>query len=135
MLLSVQPAEITVASTRFVFVVPGHQRWSLRSVFAEASRDVGGAPNRTYTLTITDGTTTVAQVGAADAGNEPGTCQITWANTPAASVFSGTQGITVAPLPPVTLNPGYDIIGEITNGAPADAWITAVAWFDFAYAT
>lgn len=133
MLLSVTPADPFLLPTVFRFTVPGHQRWALRSVRANATRDVGGAPNRVYVLTITDGLTIVAQVGAADAGTEPGSCVITWADLPAASVASGNQGVTVAPLPPVMLNPGYEIIGAINNGALADAWDEAVAWYDFAY--
>lgn len=135
MLLSVQEADPFLLPTVFRFTVPGHQRWSLRSIRANANRDVGGAPNRVYVLTITDGLTIVAQVGAPDAGTEPGTCVITWANTPGAAVAVGGAGFVIAPLPPVTLNPGYEIIGAINNGALADTWDEAVAWFDFAYTT
>lgn len=133
MYLTVSPADPIIIPTTFSFTVPGDQRWSLRSIRASATVDVGGSPNRVYTLTITNGTVIVAQVGAADAGGEPGTRVITWADLPAASVAAGTEGISVAPLPPVMLNPGYEIIGEINNGAVADQWDDVVAWYDYAY--
>lgn len=133
MLLTTQVAELGIAATTFTIIVPGHQRWLLRSVFAVASRQPGGAPARAYLLTVTDGTNTVAQVGADDAGTEPGTGAVTWANAPAASVSSGSDGVSLAPIPALALNPGYMLVGEITNPAVGDVWVSALAWFDFAY--
>jgi hypothetical protein len=128
-----QTADIVGPQLDFQFVVPGHQRWTLRSVFAVASRAVGGVPDRAYLLTITNGGLIVAQVGAADAGTEPGACSVTFANTPAASVSAGPLGVTVAPFAPPPLDPGYVIDGKILAPAAGDTWISAVAWFDFAY--
>lgn len=128
-----QLADVLAPTLTFRFVVPGHQRWSLRSIFAVASRAVGGTPDRAYLLTVTNGSVIVAQVGAADAGTEPGTCDVTFANTPAAAVSAGPLGVTVAPFAPPPLEPGYVIEGTILNPAAADSWVSAVAWFDFAY--
>lgn len=128
--LAVVVGEITNAGIAFLFVVPGQFRWSVRSVYAVAATDVGGAPNRAFQLTITDGTSTVAQVGAADAGTEPATVNVTFADVPSAAVTAGAVGITQAPIPPLILNAGYRIIGAIINPAGADAWVSAVAWVD-----
>lgn len=133
MLLSVQPAQLSIPTAQFVFVVPGQQAWTPRSVIGTVSRDVGGAPARAYTLEITDGTTLVAAVGADDAGTEPGVCTVTWCDVPAATSSAGSVGTVVAPLPRLLLNPGYVITGTIVNGAPADTWLTAAVWFDFSY--
>lgn len=133
MLLQVLPADLQQPTTFFTFIVPGHQIWTPRSFRATASRDVGGAPLRVYNLTITDGTSTVAMVGAQDDGDEPGTCVVTWANAPGAAVASGNQGISVAPLAPFQLNAGYVITGEIIAPAANDTWLDAVAWFDYTY--
>lgn len=133
MLLSVVRADPASLGVTFTFIVPGHQIWLPRTFTALASRAVGGIPNRAYTLTITDGTSTVAQVGAHDAGTEPGTCQVTWGNTAANAIGAGTLGVSVAPLGPFTLKPGYVIIGTIVNPAGADTWLSASCWTDFAY--
>jgi len=87
-LLTTVTGDIGIISTFFGFTVPGQQIWSPRSFIAVAQRGVGGTPDRAYTLTITDGTNTVAQVGAADNGTEPGLCTVTWCATPAATVAS-----------------------------------------------
>lgn len=133
MLLSVQPVELTIPTLTFRVVVPGHQRWWLRSITANAQRAAGGTPGRGYTLSVTDGTTIVAEVGAQDNGTDPGGCFVTWANCPAASVAAGSIGVTVAPLPVVALNPGYQLVGEIVNPAAGDTWADVTAWYDFAY--
>lgn len=133
MLLTVKPALIVVPTVTFTFVVPGAQSWRLRSVRALATRAVGGTPNRAYTLQITDGTNPVAVVGAADAGTEPGTCTVTWANAPASSIASGASGISTAPLGPLGMNPGYVITGTIVSPAAGDTWTSAVAWYEFVY--
>lgn len=135
MLLAVQPATIGIISSLFGFEVPGHQIWTPRSFYAVAQRDVGGAPDRSYLLTISDGTNTVVSVGADDAGDEPGTCSITWAHTPATSVASGAVGVSVAPLGPIVLPSGYQVLGSIVNGAPGDGWLSATAWYDYVYTT
>jgi hypothetical protein len=123
----------TFTPTTFSFVVPGRQRWTLRSVRADVDRAVGGAPNRAYMLTVTDGTSIVAQAGADDAGTEPGTASITWCNCPAGSVAAGSDGVVVAPVPNLVLAAGYVIAGEILNPAGADAWLDAVVWLDYVY--
>lgn len=133
MLLAVLPAVIVPPATTFTFVVPGHEIWVPRSFRAMCTRDVGGAPLRVYNLTISDGTNTVAMVGAQDDGTEPGTCVVTWANAPGAAVASGNQGISVAPLAPFQLNAGYTITGEIIAPAANDTWTDAVAWYDYTY--
>lgn len=135
MLLSVQPIPIGIISTFFGVVVPGHQTWYPRSFFAIAQRGAGGAPDRSYLLTISDGTNVVATVGADDNGTEPGTCEITWAQTPAATVAAGATGVTVAPLAALVLPAGYQILGSILNPVAGDAWVSATAWFDYAYDT
>lgn len=113
------------------FLVPGHEVWSPRSIFAIADRGAGGAPNRSYTLVVTDGTNIVAQVGADDAGAEPGTCDITFANAPAASVSAGTVGISLAPLAPFRLPAGYTLTVNINNAVAGDTWVFAACWYDF----
>lgn len=113
------------------FVVPGHEIWSPRSIFAIADRGAGGAPNRSYTLIITDGSQIVAQVGAADVGIEPGTCDVTFANAPAAAVASGSTGITLAPLAPLRLPAGYILQVNINNAVAGDTWVSGVCWYDF----
>lgn len=133
MLLKVVTADLSVPATVFRFVVPGQEQWSLRSVRATADRDAGGVPSRAYQLSVTDGTTTVASVGATDNGSEPGTCDITWANTAGGTIAAGSEGITVAPLPTLILNPGYVIIGTILGAVGVDQWADAVVWVDFAY--
>lgn len=132
MLLSVQPAELATPTLAFTFTVPGDQTWYPRSFRANAQRASGG-PDRAYTLVITDGTNVVAAIGADDAGDEPGTCEVTWCDTPAASVHAGAVGVTVAPLPPLVLKPGYIITGTIVASAAGDTWVNAIAWFDFTY--
>lgn len=135
MLLSVQDIPIGIIGTIFGVEVPGQQVWYPRSFHAIAERGVGGSPNRSYLLTITDGTNTVAAIGADDAGDEPGTCEITWAMTPAANVAAGDTGVSIAPLGSFTLPAGYQIVGTILNAAPGDGWLSATAWFDFSYST
>lgn len=132
MLLSVQPAAITPPALTFTFTVPGQQTWYPRSFRATSDRASGG-PNRAYLLQITDGTNVVAAIGAEDAGDEPGSCIVTWCDTPNAAVHAGAQGVVVAPLPPLVLKPGYIITGTILNPAAGDSWTDVVVWFDFTY--
>lgn len=134
MLLQVTPLVIAAPSTLFRFTVPGHQRWTLRSVRAVCARAGGGAPGRAYTLIVTDGTNEVAVAGADDAGTDPGTCSVTWANTPAASVAAGSAGVVVAPIGALILPAGYTISGVIVGAVAGDHWTSAVAWYDFALA-
>ena len=129
----VEVADPLALGLTFVFVVPGDQQWMPRSFRASSLRAAGGAPQRAYTLTITDGTNIVAAVAAADAGSEPGTCEVTWTNTPASVVASGSQGVSVAPIANFVLKSGYVITGEIINPAAGDVWLDAVCWTDFVY--
>lgn len=131
--LQVATAAITPGITSVTFLVPGHEVWMPRSLFGIADRGAGGTPNRSYTLVITDGQTVVAQVGALDAGADPGTCDVTFANAPAAAVAAGVVGITLAPLPPLRLPAGYELVLNITNAVAGDEWVTAVCWYDYVY--
>lgn len=132
-MLEVAIAEITGTTTEFSFIVPGDQRWVIRTVFAVALTAVGGAPNRAYLLSVTDGTTLVAQAGAGDAGAEPATCSVTWANSAAGQVSAGNVGTSVAPFANFLVNPGYEIVGTIVNPAAGDTWSVAACWYDFTY--
>lgn len=129
-MLYVVNAPAVPANTDFVFVVPGNQRWALHTVCATVSRQVGGLPNRQFQLTIRNGTDTLVVSPAADAGTEPGTCTVTWANCSPLSVASGATGIALGPIPEMTLFPGYTITGAILNSAFNDQWTIATAWFD-----
>lgn len=133
MLLTITAADVTVPATTFTIRVPGDQRWTLRSVLAVASRDVGGLPNRSYSLAIVTPLGTVALIGAADLGAEPGVETITWTQAQAAAVASGATSVAVAPLPPFVLEPGYRLVGTIVNPVGVDQWASALAWYDFAY--
>lgn len=133
MLLTVDAAPDTPDAFTFSFTVPGAQQWALRSVVATVSTDTGGQPSRGYLLQVTDGTNLVAQVGNADNGTEPATGTLTWANAPAAGSSAGALFTSVAPIPSLVLNPGYTIIGTIVNPAGADAWLTALVWYQFTY--
>lgn len=132
-MLDTTAAVITPGATTFRFLVPGDKIWAFRSVLAVATRAAGGIPDRSYQLVVATSTGPVAAVGAQDAGAEPGTCTVTWANCPASAVDSGTFGVTVAPFNPPTLQPGYTITGTILNPAAGDQWELATAWYDFAY--
>lgn len=131
MLLDVVAAELTAPATTFSFVVPGDRVWSLRSIVAVVNTDAGGQPDRGYTLAITDGTTLVARVGADDNGTEPAELTITWADAPAGTVQAGAVATSIAPLPRLTLKPGYVITGTIVNPVGTDTWISAVAWYEY----
>lgn len=122
-----------VSGTSFAFTVPGQQAWRVRSIVATVTRAAGGSPNRTYTLTVTDGTTTVAVVPADDLGTEPGTETITWADAPANDVTSGALSYVVAPMSLPALYPGYKLTGTIVGAVAGDTWLTVVCWFDFIY--
>lgn len=100
-------------------------------MLAVASTASGGQPNRGYTLGITDGTSLVAQVGADDGGDEPATVTATWADAPAGIVSSGSLCTVVAPLPALTLKPGYVITGTIVNAVTDDTWLSALVWYDY----
>lgn len=133
--LEVVPATIDVGGLSFTLVVPGHQIWRPRSFRALALRGAGGAPSRAYTLTITDSVNVVAAIGAQDAGDEPGTCDVTWANTPAAASHSGADGVSVAPLGAFVLPAGYIVTGAIVGAVAGDSWADALCWVDYDYAT
>lgn len=120
-----------VSPTQFAFTVPGHQEWTIRTVRAVANRHAGGIPNRAYTLTVTNSAIVVAAAGAQDAGTEPGQCSVTWADVPASASAAGSDGVVVAPFGRLRIPAGYVITGEIVAPAAADAWISAVCWFDY----
>lgn len=132
-MLTVVKAILASPVTTFSFVVPGAQRWTVLTVVGTVTRAAGGTPNRAYQLTVTDGTTTVAAVGADDAGTDPGTCTVTWANTPGGTTASGAVGVSAAPLPNLRLSPGYVITGTILSPVAGDTWASAVVWYDFAW--
>lgn len=135
MLLAVATKPDVLTATGFTFVVPGNQRWRPRSVVATVTTAVGGQPNRGYTLTITDGTTTVAQVGNTDAGTEPASGTLTWADTSGASSAAGSTFSSIAPIPDLSIEPGYHIVGAIVNAHAGDTWVSATVWYDFSYTT
>lgn len=113
------------------FVVPGHELWSPRAVRLKNDRVAPSDPDRGYLLIVDDGTTTVAQVGADDAGGAPGTGDVTWTTTPAAASAFGSFGVIVAPLAPMRLPAGYRITVEILNTVAGDQITEAVVWYDF----
>lgn len=121
----------TLDALTFTFVVPGHQRWALRSVRAVCARATGGTPNRSYALAVTNGTSTVVAVPAGDAGDEPGIASITWIDADPSVVAAGADGVIVAPLAPLSLPGGYVIVGTILNPAAGDSWAGATAWYDY----
>lgn len=131
--LQIAQAILPPGALTVTFLVPGHEIWTPRTVRALADRGAGGAPNRSYMLTIGDGQNIVAQVGAADAGTDPGSCDVTWANMPAASSASGALGVTVAPLGPFRLPAGYLLTATIDSPAAGDQWTNAICWYDYAY--
>lgn len=135
MLLTTLAATLAPGDLTFVFTVPGDKRWKIRSVYAVASRDTGGAPDRAYTLEVATSTGIVIAVGATDAGAEPGDCTVTWANAPGATSEAGAHGVTLAPFNPPTLAAGYTITGTIVNPAPLDEWSLATVWYDFVNTT
>lgn len=130
-MLTTLAATITPGDQSFTFTVPGDKLWTVRSVIAVASRAVGGAPDRAYTLVVNTSTGPVAAVGAPDRGTEPGQCTVTWANAPASAVDAGNLGVVLAPFNPPVLYPGYTITGAIIAAAGADTWLRATVWYDF----
>lgn len=131
--LQVTAVPTTFTPTIFTFYVPGRERWRLRAIRATVLRDVGGAPDRAYLLSVSNESSIVAQTGAADAGDEPGTTSITWCDIAPTALTAGNVGVVVAPLPTLALEGGYVLTGTILNAFGTDAWQSAVAWYDFAY--
>ncbi|HET9247701.1 MAG TPA: hypothetical protein VFO15_17995 [Xanthobacteraceae bacterium] len=129
--LTVVRASAVAANVPFTVTVPAQQQWRVFSVCAVVSRAAGGIPNRAYQLALSDGTTTFVTSPAADAGTEPGTCTVTWCNGSPASVASGATGVSLGPLTPVVLNPGYKLIGTVLNGTVTDQWTSAVVWVEY----
>lgn len=123
-------AASVAANTPWTLTVPGQRVWAVLSVVAVLSRAVGGTPNRALRLVITDGTNTVMASPATDAGTEPGTLTATWCNAQPNTVSSGSTGVTLGPLPAITVLPGYVFTGSVVNGAVADQWTSAVVWVD-----
>lgn len=124
-------ATITPGAPTFSFLVPGDKLWSIRSIVAVASTATGGAPARGYVLTVSTSTGPVLVVGASDAGTEPATVTITWANAPGSTVTAGAIGTVVAPFASPVLRPGYTIVGTIDNPAVGDTWVSATVWYDY----
>jgi hypothetical protein len=124
-----QPDLLT--ATTFEFVVPATEWWSLRSVNALAVRGAGGTPGRAYRLDITNGTNVVSGFGAADAGTDPGACEITWCQAPAGADATGNAGIVSAPMRADKLPTGYRIVGTITGAVAGDAWDSVAVWCDY----
>lgn len=131
MTLKVNTQPDSLLATVFTFVVPGNEVWKLRAVRADCDRAAGGAPDRAYSLQITDGTSPVLEVGAADAGTEPGTCSVTWTDADPSSTTAGADGVSVAPIAPLVLTRGYVITVTILSPAVGDTWVDAVAWYDY----
>jgi len=129
--LDVVQGVITPPVTTFTFMVPGHQRWQLRSVVATVARAAGGTPNRSYSLTVANGQTVVASAPAADTGTEPGTGTVTWADAPSNVLASGTVMSSLAPLPRLVIPAGYVVTGTIINPAGADTWASAIVWVEY----
>ena len=129
-MLWVTVAPAVAANTAFTFTVPGHQVWDVISVQATLSRSIGGTPNRSLRLQITDGTNAVVTTPATDAGTEPGTLTVTWTQAQPSAVSSGSQGVSMGPLARCLLPPGYRIIGTVLNGVAADQWTRAVCWWN-----
>lgn len=123
-------AASVAANTPFTFTVPGQRIWRVLSIVATLSRAVGGTPNRALQLAITNGTATLALLPADDAGTEPGTLTVTWTNGIPASVASGATGVSLGPLPDMSLPPGYKLIGTVLNGVATDQWTAATVWVD-----
>lgn len=133
MWLEVVSLDIPPNTGLVTFVVPGHQVWHPRAFHAVANKALNPGQVRSYVLNITDGSNTVASVGADDAGAEPGLIEVTWAPTQAAHSASGPTGVTVAPLADLSLPAGYTIDLLMVNTVPGDGWLSAVAWVDYAY--
>jgi hypothetical protein len=123
-------AAAVAANTPWTLTVPGQVIWRVLSVVAVLSRAVGGTPTRALRLVVTDGTNTVMASPAADTGTEPGTLTVTWTNAQPAAVASAGIGVTLGPLPVITVRPGYVFTGTVVNGAVADQWTSAVVWVD-----
>lgn len=124
-----QPFATTGTTT--TFVVPQGEVWTLRSVVAHVTRGAGGVPNRAYTLTITNGTDTVSAFAAADAGTDPGTCEVTWADCPGGVGASGNAGVASAPLKAQNMPPGYTITATITGTVAGDNIDAMTVWLDY----
>lgn len=131
MALKVARAAAVAANAPFTITVPGQEIWTVIAVRAVLSRAVGGLPNRALQLTISDGTNVVITSPAADAGTEPGTLTVTWANASASAVSSGATGVSLGPLGPTRLTAGYVIAGTVVNGVATDQWTSAIAWVDY----
>lgn len=129
-MLQTSKAVAVGALTPFTFTVPAQYTWKLLTVVAVCSTHAGGAPNRAYRLTITDGTNAILSTPAADAGTEPATVTVTWANAQPSAITAGNVGVSLGPLAEKLLLPGYVITGTILNGVASDQWTSAVAWYD-----
>lgn len=123
-------AAAVAVNTPFTVTVPAQEQWKVLSVCAVCARAAGGVPNRSFQLALTDGTNTFVTSPAADAGTEPGTCTVTWCNGSPSSVASGATGVSLGPLTPVNIVPGYQLIGTVLASAAGDQWTSAVVWVD-----
>lgn len=118
------------AGAPFVFVVPGQYAWTFQSIYAVCSRANGGTNTRTLTLTMTDGTHTLAQSPFLDTAPDPGLLAVTWANMQVGSTALITDNVAVSPWPAITIAAGYNLIGSIDNPQAGDIWTSAVCWVD-----
>lgn len=123
--------DVTTPGATFTATVPGDRLWTIRTVYAVAQLDAGGAPSRYYQLEIATSTGTVALVAAPNAAGDSAQDEITWANCPAASIAVTGVGVVVAPFSPPVLYPGYVLTGTIVNAVLGDAWTTARVWYDY----
>ena len=131
MLTNVTANKLSGTHTTFTVTVPGQQNWQLRSVYAAVTRGTGGTPGRYYTLAITDQTNTVATVAAADAGTDPGTCTVTWADVSASATSSGSVGVSAAPIPKLVLPAAYQLVVTINNPVAGDTFTQVNCWYDY----
>lgn len=130
MALQTYTAAAVGANVPFTITVPGQRIWRILAVSATLSRAVGGTPNRALQLAVTNGTVTILTSPAADAGTEPGTLTATWTNAQPTVASSGSTGVTLGPLPVVSVYPGYVLTGTVLNAATGDAWTAAYFWVD-----
>lgn len=128
---TVIPADVPAPGDPFVFVVPGNQRWWIRTIFAELDRASGGTGSRAPQVTVTDGTLTVIQSAFIDSAPDPGVLAVTWCHVTTFSIAEFADGTALVPFPEGELPPGYNIIGTIGNAQAGDQWLSARALIEF----
>lgn len=122
---------VGLGDTSVIWTVPGDQEWSLRSVCVRVTTGAGGTPNRSYLLQLTDGSNIVATIGAFDGTADPATGTVTWCNAPGAISTAGSVFVSNAPVPGVTLLPGYTVEAFVSHSQAGDAIDTAAVWYDY----